>query len=206
MIAPACQLELPLRHDEAWIRRFAAPVLAEQARIVERARGVVFTKRGVGPAGAALGPAVAANVIDRGVPLTLPDIEAAWGAYQHPGGGWHVTFRFPLRGRRQTAEWEIDLNDAKVEDGDFLEQSRDDMEHPFRDVIAEAMTMTQYGWAFLEVVYKLRAGQGGEQWGVRGHDELTTSLEHLDHDRQQRQASLERQRASGSSSNSLRIS
>src|SRR2546423_3061633 len=64
--------------DEAWIRRFATPVLAEQAKVVERARGLTFSKRGVGPSGAALGPAVAANVIDRGVPLTLPDIEAAW--------------------------------------------------------------------------------------------------------------------------------
>ncbi|HYT39567.1 MAG TPA: septation protein SepH, partial [Acidimicrobiia bacterium] len=94
--------------DEAWIWRFAAPVLAEQAKIVERARGVTFSKRGVGPSGATLGPAVAANVIDRGVPLTLPDLEAGWGAYQHPEGGWHVTFTFPLRGRRQTAEWELD--------------------------------------------------------------------------------------------------
>ncbi|HEV8625636.1 MAG TPA: septation protein SepH [Acidimicrobiia bacterium] len=94
--------------DEAWIRRFAAPVLAEKAIVIERARSGTFTKRGVGPSAAALGPAVAANVIDRGVPLTLPDLEAGWGAYQHPEGGWHVTFTFPLRGRRQTAEWEID--------------------------------------------------------------------------------------------------
>ena len=95
--------------DEAWIRRFAAPVLAEKAIVIERARSITFTKRGVGPSAAALGPAVAANVIDRGVPLTLPDLEAGWSAYQHPEGGWHVTFTFPLRGRRQTAEWEIDL-------------------------------------------------------------------------------------------------
>ncbi len=94
--------------DEAWIRRFAAPVLAEKARVIERARGTTFTKRGVGPSAAALGQAVAANVIDKGVPLTLPDLEAGWGAYQHPEGGWHVTFTFPLRGRRQTAEWEVD--------------------------------------------------------------------------------------------------
>jgi len=95
--------------DEAWIRRFAAPVLAEKAIVIDRARSATFTKRGVGPSAAALGPAVAANVIDRGVPLTLPDLEAGWGAYQHPEGGWHVTFTFPLRGRRQTAEWEVDL-------------------------------------------------------------------------------------------------
>ena len=95
--------------DEAWIRRFAAPVLAEKAIVIDQARSVTFTKRGVGPSAAALGPAVAANVIDRGVPLTLPDLEAGWGAYQHPEGGWHVTFTFPLRGRRQTAEWELDV-------------------------------------------------------------------------------------------------
>lgn len=95
--------------DEAWIRRFAAPVLAEQSRVIERARAITFVKRGDGPSSAPLGPAVAANVIDRGVPLTLPELEAAWGAYQRPEGGWHVTFTFPLRGRRQTAEWEIDL-------------------------------------------------------------------------------------------------
>src|SRR5918999_552235 len=94
--------------DEAWIRRFAAPVLAEKAIVIERARSATFTKRGVGPSAAVLGAAVAANVIDRGVPLTLPELEAGWGAYQHPEGGWHVTFSFPLRGRRQTAEWEVD--------------------------------------------------------------------------------------------------
>jgi hypothetical protein len=94
--------------DEAWIRRFAAPVLAEKAIVIDRARTTTFNKRGVGASAAALGPAVAANVIDKGVPLTLPDLEAGWGAFQHPEGGWHVTFTFPLRGRRQTAEWEVD--------------------------------------------------------------------------------------------------
>ena len=94
--------------DEAWIRRFAAPVLAEKAIVIDRARTATFDKRGVGRSAAALGPAVAANVIDKGVPLTLPELEAGWGAYQHPQGGWHVTFTFPLRGRRQTAEWAVD--------------------------------------------------------------------------------------------------
>jgi hypothetical protein len=100
--------------DEAWIRRFAAPVLAEQSKVIEQARSVTFTKRGVGPSGAALGPSVAANVIDRGMALTLPEIEAGWGAYQHPEGGWHVRFTFPVRGRRQTAEWQIDTETGEL--------------------------------------------------------------------------------------------
>ncbi|HEV7862811.1 MAG TPA: septation protein SepH, partial [Acidimicrobiia bacterium] len=49
--------------DEAWIQRFATPVLAEQAKVIERARTLTFTKRGVGASGATLGPSVAANVI-----------------------------------------------------------------------------------------------------------------------------------------------
>lgn len=56
------------------------------------------------------------------------------------------------------SEWSIALNEADVSSGDFLEQCRDDMEHPFRDVVAEAMTMGQYGWAFLETVFKMRTG------------------------------------------------
>ncbi len=100
--------------EEAWIRRFAAPVLAEQSLIIEQARSLTVTKRGVGPSAAALGPAVAANVIDRGVPLTLPELEAGWGAYQRPEGGWHVTFTLPLRGRRQTAEWELDVASGEL--------------------------------------------------------------------------------------------
>ncbi len=106
--------------DEAWIRRFAAPVLAEQAKVVDRARTLTLTKRGVGPSGATLGPAVAANVIDRGVPLTLPELEAAWSAYQHPEGGWRVTFTFRLRGRRQTAEWEIDPDTGDLAAGNKM--------------------------------------------------------------------------------------
>src|SRR5919109_5012273 len=41
--------------DEAWIRRFAAPVMAEKSIVIDRARSVTFAKRGVGPSAAALG-------------------------------------------------------------------------------------------------------------------------------------------------------
>jgi len=46
-----------------------------------------------------------AKIINPGKRVILPDLEAGWRAYQHPEGGWHVTFTFPLRGRRQTADW-----------------------------------------------------------------------------------------------------
>lgn len=55
-------------------------------------------------------------------------------------------------------DWTIDLNEAPVADGDFLEQCRDDMCHPWRDVVAEALTCAQFGWALLEPVMKWRLG------------------------------------------------
>lgn len=66
-----------------------------------------------------------------------------------------------LYGLMQTVlrvDWTIDLNGAPVKEGEFLEQCQDDMEHPFRDLVAEAMSCAQYGWAWLEVVHKLRNG------------------------------------------------
>ncbi|HLF41029.1 MAG TPA: septation protein SepH, partial [Acidimicrobiia bacterium] len=100
--------------DEGWIERFAPPVFAEQARIIEKARAATFNKPRVGPSGTSLGPAVAANVIEKGVALTLPEIEDAWGAFMRPTGGWCVTFAFSARGRRQLAEWDIDPATGEV--------------------------------------------------------------------------------------------
>ena len=100
--------------DEDWIERFAAPVMAEKVRLVEKARGLTFHRPKDGPSGVTLGPAVAANVIDKGVALTLPDLESGWGAFMRPEGGWCVSFSFPYRGRRQTAEWDLDLKTGEL--------------------------------------------------------------------------------------------
>ena len=55
--------------DPAWIERFAAPVLAEQARVLEQALGLVYDKPRFGPSRLPLGEAVARNVAQRGVRL-----------------------------------------------------------------------------------------------------------------------------------------
>jgi hypothetical protein len=90
---------------EGWIERFAPPVVAEQAQMVEKAKGLVLAKRGAGPSAEPLGRAVLANVVERGVPASLSELDSAWRAYQRDDGTWAVTFSFVQRGRRQTAEW-----------------------------------------------------------------------------------------------------
>ncbi len=94
--------------DEAWIDRFAAPVLAEQARVVERATAMSFNKPRVGPSAVPLGQAVAANVFEKGATLTLDEIDEGWGAHMRPEGVWCVTFIFSHKGRRHLAEWDVD--------------------------------------------------------------------------------------------------
>jgi len=57
--------------DVDWVARFAAPVAAEQARIVESARGAVFARARLGPSDLPLGAAVHRNLAARGVELGL---------------------------------------------------------------------------------------------------------------------------------------
>lgn len=56
------------------------------------------------------------------------------------------------------SDWTIDQGDAQEADAELLEQCRDDMEHPFSDVVSEGSTMVQFGWAWMETVFKQRSG------------------------------------------------
>ncbi|MGH8992212.1 MAG: septation protein SepH, partial [Acidimicrobiia bacterium] len=95
--------------DEAWIDRFAAPVLAEQARVVDRATSMLYTKPRVGPSAVPLGQAVAANVFDKGADLSAEELDEAWVAYMRPEGMWCLSFSFSFKGRRHLAEWDVDV-------------------------------------------------------------------------------------------------
>lgn len=46
------------------------------------------------------------------------------------------------------------------EAAEFLRGCMDDMSHTWVDFISEVLTMVPYGWAYFEVVYKLRQGPG----------------------------------------------
>lgn len=92
-----------------WVERFAPPVVAEQAQIVQLARGLTYTKPRLGESAETLGEAVIANLADRGVVLTPDEYELSWTAYQVREGRWVVRVRYRSRGRTQEAAWELDV-------------------------------------------------------------------------------------------------
>jgi hypothetical protein len=68
--------------DEEWVARFAAPVLAEQTQVVERAGRMVFTKPRLGDSSLSLRDSVARNLVDKGIVLPEDKFDQAWSAYQ----------------------------------------------------------------------------------------------------------------------------
>jgi hypothetical protein len=102
------------RVDREWVERFAVPILAEQAQIVELARALVYVKPRRGESSAPLGRSVVENLIDRGVGLGGDAFEAAWSARQVHDAVWEVILRYRSRGRDQQAVWEIDVANARL--------------------------------------------------------------------------------------------
>ncbi len=100
--------------DEDWVARFAAPILAEQAQVVDRARELRYATPRKGLSAQPLGTAVRWNVAARGVRLGDQTFDAGWGALQLIDGSWVVRFAFVSRQRPQVAEWEIDFSDGTV--------------------------------------------------------------------------------------------
>ncbi|MCU1374422.1 MAG: DNA-binding protein, partial [Actinomycetia bacterium] len=100
--------------DLDWVRRFAAPVLAEVGRVVERSRVAVYDKPRVGPSSLPLGAAVRRNVLERGVRLLDEEVEEAWSAYQLDEDVWVVRFAYTSRGRLQEAEWLYDVETEEL--------------------------------------------------------------------------------------------
>ena len=100
--------------DVDWVSRFASPVLAEMHLILEQARGLIFTKPRVGPSALALAPSVRRNVAERGVRFTDEDFDSAWRAYQVDDVTWIIAFDYVSRGRTQTAEWLLDLDEDEL--------------------------------------------------------------------------------------------
>jgi hypothetical protein len=59
------------------------------------------------------------------------------------------------------AKWRVDPASDDQHDKDiaqFVDECRNDMSVSWADFVAETLSMLQYGWAFHEVVYKLRKG------------------------------------------------
>lgn len=91
-----------------------------------------------------------------------------------------------VRQARWTVEPYDDSESAK-KDAEFVEGCMEDADRPWREFIADAMSMVVFGWAFFEVVYKIREGPqkrgskrslyddnkiGWAKFGIRSQDSL----------------------------------
>ena len=100
--------------DQEWVLRFATPILAEQARVVERTQQMTFVKTRLGPSSQPLGTSVQWNLAEKGVHLSDDEYDAGWSAFNLHGTTWVVRFSFWSRKRSHTAEWEVDLRTAEL--------------------------------------------------------------------------------------------
>ena len=100
--------------DDEWVARFADPILAEQAQVVESAQRLTFAKARRGPSIERLAPSVQWNLSDRGVRFSDDVFADCWSAYNLHGARWAVRFVYTSRKRRQVAEWEVDLRERSL--------------------------------------------------------------------------------------------
>jgi hypothetical protein len=100
--------------DTEWVARFAVPILAEQAQVVELARALVYAKPRLGDSTQTLGVSVLQNLSDRGVFLPDDVANAGWSAFQLHDAIWMVRFRYRARGKDQEAQWEIDVSAGRL--------------------------------------------------------------------------------------------
>jgi hypothetical protein len=100
--------------DTEWVARFAVPILAEQAQVVELARALVYAKPRLGESSQPLGVSVLMNLSDRGIFLPDDIAKAGWSAFQLHDSVWMVRFRYRSRGREQEAQWEIDVPTGRL--------------------------------------------------------------------------------------------
>lgn len=100
--------------DATWVEPFAVPILAEQRRVVDRAIALSYAKPRQGPSALPLAASVRRNLADKGLRLTDDEFDAAWGAYHEEDARWVLRFAYTSRGRRQLAEWDVDLREGEV--------------------------------------------------------------------------------------------
>ncbi|HVE47015.1 MAG TPA: septation protein SepH [Acidimicrobiales bacterium] len=99
---------------EEWILRFADPIRAEQARVVESAQRLTFNKPRLGLSAEPLEASVLLNLAERGVRLPADIFANAWTAFNLHGTSWAVLFSYVSRQRRQTAQWQVDLRSGEL--------------------------------------------------------------------------------------------
>jgi hypothetical protein len=95
--------------EEAWVERFAGPVMAERALVVARALEMAYGRpRSPGPA-TPLGRLVTTALAERGVRVPEDVFATSWSTWHLAGSRWVVRFCYVYRQRERVAEWEVDL-------------------------------------------------------------------------------------------------
>ena len=100
--------------NEDWIGRFAAPILAEQSRVVQQAQQLTFDRPRVGPSSQPLRTSVRWNLAEQGALRDDEVFDAGWSAFNLHGSRWVVRFSFVAKRRRKLAEWEVDLRTGEL--------------------------------------------------------------------------------------------
>ncbi|HET7487057.1 MAG TPA: septation protein SepH [Acidimicrobiales bacterium] len=100
--------------DDEWVQRFAAPILAEQAKVIDTAQRLVLVKARRGPSIEPLGPSVQWNLSDRGVRFSNDVFADCWSAFNLHGARWAVRLTYTSRKRNHVAEWEVDLRERTL--------------------------------------------------------------------------------------------
>ncbi|MEA2829166.1 MAG: hypothetical protein QOG43_3605 [Actinomycetota bacterium] len=97
-----------------WVERFAVPILAEQAQVVELARTLVYVNAKAAASAHPLDESVAWNLLDRGARVTDDVFDSSWTAYQLHDQVWMIRFAYRSRGRAQEARWELDVGTGEL--------------------------------------------------------------------------------------------
>ncbi len=104
--------------DADWVERFAPPVLAERAKVIEQVRSVPLRRARLGASVLPIGEAVRRNLADRGVSQTPDEFNAAWTARQVADGRWAVRYAYHHRGHDQTLRFDLDEASGEVSTAD----------------------------------------------------------------------------------------
>ncbi|MGH9190272.1 MAG: septation protein SepH [Acidimicrobiales bacterium] len=97
-----------------WVQRFAVPIIAEQAKVVDLGRSLTYSKPRLGESSRPLAGSVSWNLSERAVWLGDDQFDQSWNAYQLHDSVWMIRFRYRSRGREQDALWELDMGSAQL--------------------------------------------------------------------------------------------
>ena len=95
--------------DSSWVERFAAPIRAEQERVLEKAHDLSLELRSC-LSGLPLGKAARRVLLSRGIELNDGEYRDAWRVTMIDRASWLVRLSFMQRSRVQEADWQLELH------------------------------------------------------------------------------------------------